>query len=152
MTEVAEREIQHRFYMPTGLAAKIATALTGMITMFVAYQATIFVPAAGEDAIYQNHLARALTFGALTIWLTLTLGVRHRGMAAVITLLVASFIDISLMNFKGTQVGTIVSANMGIALAWCGMQLYWFEVTKDKRRARKAEKAAASEAVSPASA
>jgi len=146
MTEAPQKQIQHRFYMPTGMAAKIATALTGVITMFVAYQATIFVPAAGEDAVLQNHLARALTFGALTIWLTLTLGIRHRGMAAVMTLIVASFLDISLMNFKGTQVGTITASNMGIALAYCGMQLYWFEVTKTKRRERKAEKAAAEQA------
>ncbi len=72
----------------------------------------------------EDHALRLLAFSALTVWLTLGMGIAHRGVAAVSSLTFASFIDLILLPSRGEAHGALISANLGIVCAYCGLTLY----------------------------
>ncbi len=129
MTEVASTEVEPRNYWPTGIAATVVTGLTGLLAVFVALKAAAYVP--NEAPLFENqdHLFRILAFAALTVWTTFTMGVRRRGGAAMLTLAFACVVELVIVPARGDSMGTLVSANLGIVLAYCGMHLYWLGLT-----------------------
>ena len=62
----------------------------------------------------------------------LTIGLRRSGAAAIIVLGMATFIELILAPVRGESYGTLASANMGIVLAYCGLQLYCYRVNENK--------------------
>ena len=103
----------------------IAKGITGLLAIFVAIQAMVYTSASGEGIAYQDHLFRLVAFCSLTIWLAFTIGMRRRGMAAIVTLAFASFVDLLIVPARAEPMGTLVAANLGIVIAYCGLQLYW---------------------------
>ena len=73
-----------------------------------------------------GHLVRVLAFGALTVWTAFAIGIQRRGVAALMTLGFALFIEVILVNIRPFGMPAILSANLGIVLAYCGLQLYSF--------------------------
>ncbi len=134
MTEVAATEVKPRNYWPSGLPATVITGLTGLLAVFVALKAAAYTP--NEAPLFENqdHLFRVLAFAALTVWTTFTMGVRRRGGAAMLTLAFACFVELVIVPARGDSMGTLVSANLGIVLAYCGMHLYWLGLTSKHDR------------------
>ena len=103
----------------------IAKGVTGLLAIFVAIQAMVYTSASGSELAYQDHMFRLVAFCSLTLWLAFTIGLRRRGMAAMLTLAFASFVDLLIVPVRAESMGTLVSANLGIVIAYCGLQLYW---------------------------
>jgi len=116
----------------TGTPAVIAKGLTGIVAVLVALKAAAYEPVSNAVFAHQDHIFRILAFAALTVWTTLTLGVRRRGMSAMIVLAFASFVEIILMPARGDYMFTVASANLGIVFAYCGMQLYWMNLVRKR--------------------
>lgn len=110
---------------PTGTAAKIVAALTGVLAVLVAIKAAAYTSAENPVMANQDHFVRLLAFAALTVWTTLTLGLNRRGEAAVVTLAFACFLEMVIVPARGEAMGTLVSANLGIVIAYCAMHLFW---------------------------
>ena len=121
-----------RDYWPKGLAATFVTGLTGVLAVIVAIKAAAYTPADVQMFAHQDHVMRILAFAALTVWVTFTLGVKRRGEAAIIALAFACFVELVIVPGRSENMGTLVSANLGIVLAYCTMHLYWLglEVTR----------------------
>lgn len=115
-------------YWMSGLPGLIANALCGVIAVFVAIKAMTFEPGTLPGSIALDHFARITSFAALTIWVTFAIGVRRRGAAAIIVLGFAAFLEFVIAPIRATGLSTIASANLGIVLAYCAAQLYWFSV------------------------
>ncbi|MEM8617687.1 MAG: hypothetical protein AAGF20_12245 [Pseudomonadota bacterium] len=124
MSEMATNLPTTRSYWLSGLPGKIATGLTGIIAVFVALKAISYQTPAEPLMAHQDNLFRLMAFAALTVWVTLTIGTRRRGAAAMITLAFASFADLIIAPAIGGPVATLPSANLGIVLAYCAMHLY----------------------------
>ena len=107
-----------------GFPAKLAKGLCGIIAILVAIKAAAYTPLENEVFAHQEHFIRILAFTALTVWTALTIGVQRRGAAAIITLSFAIFVEMFLVPAREGGVPSIVSANLGIVLAYCGLQLY----------------------------
>ena len=114
-----------RDYWPKGLAATFVTGLTGVLAVIVAIKAAAYSPADVHMIAHQDHVMRILAFAALTVWVTFTLGVKRRGEAAIIALAFACFVELVIVPGRSENMGTLVSANLGIVLAYCTMHLYW---------------------------
>ena len=121
-----------RKYWPKGLAAKIATGLCGLIAVFIAFKAANYQPVSASGLVFQDHLARILSFAGLTVWLAMAIGIRRRGAAAVITLLFAVYVELFIVSVQHDGLPALAAANLGIVLAYCGLQLYWFNLTKNR--------------------
>ena len=52
--------------------------------------------------------------------------------AAITTLVFALFVEMVLVPARNAGLPTIVSANLGIVLAYCGLQLYWLLIAEPK--------------------
>ena len=115
-------------YWMNGLPGLFANALCGVIAVFVAIKAMTFEPGALPGSLALDHFVRIISFAALTIWVTFAIGVRRRGAAAIIVLGFAAFLELVIVPIKATGLSTIASANLGIVLAYCAAQLYWFSV------------------------
>jgi hypothetical protein len=101
----------------------------GVLAIAVAVQAMAYSP--GGDVGLTDHAVRIAAFAALTVWATLTFGLHRRGAAAVTVLAFASFIEWVVLPTRGEGVGsTLVSANLGIVLAYCGLHLYGLSARK----------------------
>ena len=132
MSQAVTTEFETRSYWPKGLALKFITALTGVLAIFVALKAAAYTP--NENPVFDNqdHLFRILAFAALTVWISFTIGVRRRGAAAMIALIFACFVELVIVPARGDSMGTLVSANLGIVLAYCAMHLYWLGLVKKR--------------------
>tara|TARA_R110000787_G_scaffold187716_4_gene299554 strand:- start:7928 stop:8329 length:402 start_codon:yes stop_codon:yes gene_type:complete len=119
-----------RNYWISGNLKTVATGLTGVIAIFVALKATAY--SAGDVVGLDDHIFRTVAFASLTVWVALTIGLRRSGAAAIIVLGMATFIELILAPVRGESYGTLASANMGIVLAYCGLQLYCYRVSEDK--------------------
>jgi len=123
-------------YWMKGLPGLFANALCGVIAVFVAIKAMTFEPGALPGSLVLDHMVRIVSFAALTVWVTFAIGVRRRGAAAIIVLGFAAFLEFVIVPIRATGLSTIASANLGIVLAYCAAQLYWFSVQSrnpDKR-------------------
>ncbi len=100
----------------------LASALAGLMAILIAIQTLAYEP--GQDLTQQDHAVRLLAFSALTIWLALAFGVKRRGMAAMLVLAFASFLELVVLPARGDAFGTLASANLGIVSAYCALQAY----------------------------
>ncbi len=117
-------------YWLRGKAGTIATWLCGLIAVLVAIKAAAVQPNDADLFAEKGHLIRVLAFGALTVWTALAIGLQRRGSAAIITLAFALFVEVFLVSVRSTGMPSIVSANLGIVLAYCGLQLYSFALAR----------------------
>lgn len=123
-----------RKYWAKGVPGQLAMGLCGIIAVLVALK-TLTYQSAGEAAFpYQDHFFRVLSFAALTVWTTFAIGIRRRGPAAIITLGFAVFVELIFAPMQQGRSMTLVSANFGIVLAYCGMQLYWLDLVRQRLR------------------
>ncbi len=113
-----------------GRASKVATWLCGLIAVLVAIKAAAVQPHEASLSANTGHLIRILAFGALTVWTALAIGIQRRGAAAMITLSFALFVEVFLVNIRPAGMPAILSANLGIVLAYCGLQLYSFAIAR----------------------
>jgi len=123
-----------RSYWVSGLPGQLAMGLCGIIAIIVALKAAAYTPSDAPMFAYQDHFFRILSFAALTVWTTFAIGIRRRGPAAVITLGFAVFVELILLPLRNEDATTLASANFGIVLAYCAMQLYWLDLVKQRMR------------------
>jgi len=114
----------------------VAKGVTGLLAIFVAIQAMVYSSSSGDGIAYQDHIIRLVAFCSLAVWTAFTIGLRRRGMAVILTLAFASLVDLLIVPARAEPMGTLVSANLGIVIAYCGLQLYWNQL---KLRAAAAE-------------
>ncbi|MEO1662319.1 MAG: hypothetical protein AAFR51_15130 [Pseudomonadota bacterium] len=117
-------------YWLGGRCGDIATWLCGLIAVLVAIKVIAVQPNDSTLFSENGHFVRVLAFGALTVWTTLAIGIQRRGAAAIITLGFALFVEVFLVSVRPVGVPAIVSANLGIVLAYCGLQLYSFALAR----------------------
>ncbi len=108
-----------------GLAAK---GLTGCIAVLLAVKTITAAPT--EALEWQDHLFRVIAFAGLTVWAALTIGINRRGAAAIMVLCFASVVEWFVLPGRGATIGTLLSANLGIVLAYCALHLYWDSLTE----------------------
>ncbi|MEM1086661.1 MAG: hypothetical protein AAGH90_02960 [Pseudomonadota bacterium] len=113
----------------------IVKGLTGIVAVIVALKAISHDPSSNPDLAADVHVFRLLAFAALTVWTALTIGIQRRGKAAVIVLVFAIIVDFVILPARGSNLYTIASANLGIVLAYCGLQLYWMRANQSRPRA-----------------
>ena len=116
-----------------GLPSKISKGLCGIIAVLVALKAAAYTPSETELFAHQEHFVRILAFAALTVWTALTIGLQRRGAAAMITLAFAIFVEMLLVPARDAGMPSIVSANLGIVFAYCGLQLYCLSKERSAR-------------------
>jgi len=133
MTDASDTMSVTRNYWPKGTMGIIATGLTGLVAVLVALKAIAYEPVQDPIIANQDHLFRLIAFAALTVWATFTMGIRRRGTAAVMVLAFASFVELIIFPARGDNMGTVVSANLGIVFAYCGMEMYWMRLVKKRR-------------------
>ena len=127
MSDTMHANETQRSYWISGNLKPIATSLTGLIAVLVALKAMTYGTA--HEPTLTDHLSRLIIFASLTIWMTLSIGMRKRGSAAVIVLAFASFLELFVIPSRGDQMGTLASANLGIVFAYAGLQFYWFRIS-----------------------
>ena len=121
-----------RKYWAKGLPGQLAMGLCGIIAILVALKTMTYEPGVTAAIPYQDHFFRVLSFAALTVWTTFAIGLRRRGPAAMITLGFAIFVELIFAPLNQTASMTLVSTNFGIVLAYCGLQLYWLDLVKQR--------------------
>ena len=119
-------------YWVNGLPGQIVKGLCGLIAVFVALKAASYQPSNPELFVHQDHFFRVLAFAALTVWTAFTIGIARRGHAAIITLVFAIFVEMFLVPARDAGLPGIVSANLGIVLAYCGLELYWLNAKREE--------------------
>ncbi len=107
-----------------GMPAKVVKGLCGIIAVLVAIKAASYSPTEPQIFAHQEHFVRVLAFAALTVWTALSIGTQRRGAAAMITLVFAIFVEMFLVPARDAGLPSIVAANLGIVVAYCGLQLY----------------------------
>lgn len=133
MTQSTTVETAHRSYFPKGVPAKILMGISGIVAIIVALKAASYESLGTPMFEQQDHMFRLIAFAALAIWVTFAIGVRRRGAAAIITLVFAVFVELVIAPSRGVEGGTLLSANLGIVLAYCSMHLYWLGIVRTKR-------------------
>lgn len=128
-------------YWPKGIAGQVATRLCGIIAVLVAIKAAAYQPSETPVFAQQAQFVRILAFAALTIWTALAIGLRRRGAAAIITLGFALFVELFLVQMRTEGLPMIASANLGIVVAYCGLQLYWLGLVQKRDRQTTAREA-----------
>lgn len=134
MSETAVEMLPQRKYWVSGKLKTVATALTGVIAIFVALKAAAYN--SGGVIGVEDHIFRIVAFASLTIWVALTIGLRRSGTAAVMALGFATFIELILEPVRGQGYGTLASTNLGIVFAYCGLQLYRYRLADDDKAAK----------------
>lgn len=119
-------------YWMRGLPSQLAKGLCGIIAVMVAIKAAAYDPSQTSFFAHQDHFVRILAFAALTVWTAFTIGLSRRGAAAVITLGFAVIVELLIVQVRHEGLSTVASANLGIVMAYCGLQLYWLGVVKNK--------------------
>lgn len=128
----SNQPFQSRDYWLEGLPRQVAKGLCGIIAVLVALKAASYQPSDPELFAHQNHFFRVLAFAALTVWTAFTIGIQRRGHAAIITLAFALFVEMLLVPARNAGLPTIVAANLGIVLAYCGLELFWLGRAQQK--------------------
>lgn len=123
-------ENPQRKYWPKGVPAQIMTGIAGVLAVIVALKAASYESLGTPMFEGQDHIFRLLAFAALTVWVTFAIGLRRRGTAAMITLAFACFVELVLAPSRGVEEGTLLSANLGIVLAYCATHLYWLGIVR----------------------
>lgn len=123
LTEQTTLDANPKYWM-RGLPGQIATGLCGVIAIFVAIKAAAYQTNAGDNTLLFDQFIRLLSFAALTVWVTFTIGVKRRGTAAMIVLAFATFLELVIVPLRADGPSTIVAANLGIVLAYCATHLY----------------------------
>lgn len=114
-----------RNYWVKGVPQQLATGLCGLIAVFIALKAVAFDPTGSGMASTYDHFVRVLSFSALTVWTAFTIGLHRRNIAAMIALAFAIVAELLLVPTTHSGLSTITAANLGIVLAYCGLELYW---------------------------
>jgi len=133
MTQSTTIETPHRSYFPKGAAAKVLMGISGLLAIIVALKAASYESVGTPMFDGQDHMFRLIAFAALAIWVTFAIGVRRRGAATIITLTFAVFVELVIAPNRLVEGGTLVSANLGIVLAYCAMHLYWLGIVRPRR-------------------
>lgn len=116
-----------RSYWMHGAAERVATGLTGLIAVLVALKAAVWTP--GEEMFgLQNEFIRLAAFASLNVWATLTIGLSRRGVAAMLTMVFAAFVELVIMPVHPEATRTLAAAAMGIAITYLALQFYWYRV------------------------
>lgn len=136
MTDTMMDQAPERAYWLKGNFARAASILTGLVAILVALKAAAYVPASEGSMAYQDQIVRFIAFASLTVWISLSIGLKKRATAAMIVLAFASFLELYVVPGRGEQLGTLAFSNMGIVFAYCGLQLYWFSLVQKRRRQR----------------
>ena len=121
-------------YWLTGLPQQIAAGLCGIIAVLIALKSVAYDPS-GVASNY-DHFVRVLSFAALPVWITFTIGMSRRNSATIISLVFAVIVELLLVPTTHTGLSTITAANLGIVLSYCSLELYWRAVMKDKPSAQ----------------
>ncbi len=125
-----------RSYWARGTAERVATGLTGLITVLVALKAAAYTPTDFEGAAHlQNQMMRLIAFAALTIWATFTMGISRRGVAAMMVMVFALFLETVVLPARGASLSTLAGGAVGIGLAYLGFQFYSHRVYGRTERA-----------------
>jgi hypothetical protein len=130
MADATAEMTPQRNYWVSGDLKTVATGLTALIAIFMALKVTAY--SAGDVVGLDDHIFRTVAFASLTVWVALTIGLRRSGAAAIIVLGMATFIELILAPVRGESYGTLASANMGIVLAYCGLQLYCYRINENR--------------------
>ena len=120
----APQESAPKYWM-RGLPLKFATALCGVIAVFIAIKAVTYEPTSPDGPAVFDYFVRVLSFSALTVWVTFAIGIRRRGAAAIIALGFATVLELILVPMRTDGLPMIVASNLGIVLSYCAAQLYW---------------------------
>ncbi|MEL7040096.1 MAG: hypothetical protein AAGL90_01155 [Pseudomonadota bacterium] len=120
-------------YWLTGWPAKVVTGLCSLIAVLLAVNTASSVPEAGGVSGFDAHVSRLVSFAALTVWVTFAIGIRRRGAAAMIALGFSIVVELLIGPAHQGDASTVVSANLGIVLAYCGTQLYWLTLVKQRQ-------------------
>lgn len=128
MSDLTSKPTYARQYWLDGAWRKAGVALAGVVAIFLAIKAMSYSQGSVVDV--QDHLFRLFAFASLTVWIALCIGVKRRGTAAMIVLAFASFVELVILPGTGQSMGTLATANLGIVVAYCGLQLYWYRITE----------------------
>ena len=120
-------------YWMTGVPQKIAAGLCGIIAVLIALKSVAYDPS-GVASTY-DHFVRVLSFAALPVWITFTIGMSRRNSATIISLIFAIVVELLLVPTTHSGLSTITAANLGIVLSYCSLELYWRAVMKDEAEA-----------------
>lgn len=101
----------------------VLVGVSGLLAVVLAILAAGYQPDLASTPVLQLHVARLTAFASLTIWLAFAFGIERSGIAAMASLAFASFLDLVLVPSRGPLFGTLASANLGIVVAYCGLQL-----------------------------
>lgn len=129
MTDTQNTLALNPSYWPSMNTRRIAGMIAGFIAVFLAIKVLNSNLGLSVDLI--DHLSRLILFASLTVWVALCVGIQRRGSAAVIALAFATFADLIFVPLSGQPMGTVLSTNLGIVLAYSGLQLYWYQL-RDK--------------------
>lgn len=102
----------------------LLVGVSGLAAVGLAIMAARYQPDLATTPVLQLHIARMTAFASLTIWLAFAFGTSRAGLAAMASLAFASFLDLFVVPSRGVVLGTLASANLGIVIAYCGLQLH----------------------------
>lgn len=114
---------------PLRRIGQAAAALVVFLAALLVFGRTAPVGSLGLE----DHLFRLVSFATLTVWISLIIGIHRRGTAAICALAVASLLELLILPATGGTYGALVSANLGIVIAYCGMQAYWYGIANSRR-------------------
>lgn len=127
MDQEAGQDVERNYWMQ-GTAERIATGLTGLIAVLVALKAAVWTP--GEEFFsLQNEIVRLAAFASLNVWATLTIGLSRRGVAAMLTMVFAAFVELIVMPVHPEATRTLAASAIGITLTYLTLQFYWHRVS-----------------------
>lgn len=130
MTDALMESVQRKYWL-TGNLKQVGTGLTGLIAVFLALK--LVGHETGAVISVSEHILRMTAYCSLTVWMTLSMGLNRRGVAAIVVLAFASFCELFLLPARGEAMGTLASANLGIVFAYCGLQMYaWCLPSQEK--------------------
>ncbi|MEO1303823.1 MAG: hypothetical protein AAFV37_02515 [Pseudomonadota bacterium] len=117
-------------YWMTGLPQRIAAGLCGIIAVLIALKSVAYDPSGNGIASNYDHFVRVLSFAALPVWITFTIGMSRRNAATIISLVFAVVVELLLVPTTHSGLSTITAANLGIVLSYCSLELYWRAATR----------------------